>query len=60
MNIKEIFTEQINTIQNIFNRKLTEYNSFIEKIQKFEKYSNEYISNIEYLLKYFPESKDDK
>ena len=60
MKLKDLFTEQIANIQNVFKRKNNEYLTFIDKIQQYEKISNDYIANIDYLIKYFPESRDDK
>lgn len=60
MKLKDLFAEQIVNIQNVFKRKNNEYLTFIDKIQQYEKISNDYIANIDYLIKYFPESRDDK
>lgn len=60
MKLKDLFTEQIANIQNVFKRKNNEYLTFIDKIQQYEKISNDYIADIDYLIKYFPESRDDK
>lgn len=60
MKIKEIFNGQISTIQNVFKRNDTEYTSFIERIQSIEKYTNEYISDINNVIKDFPEKKEEK
>lgn len=60
MKLKYLFAEQIANIQNVFKRKNNEYLTFIDKIQQYEKISNDYIADIDYLIKYFPESRDDK
>lgn len=60
MKLKDLFAEQIANIQNVFKRKNNEYLTFIDKIQQYEKISNDYIADIDYLIKYFPESRDDK
>ena len=60
MKLKDLFAEQIANIQNVFKRKNNEYLTFIDKIQQYEKISNDYIANIDYLIKYFPEGRDDK
>lgn len=60
MKLKELFAEQITNIQNVFKRKSNEYLTFIDKIQQYEKISNDYIADLDYLIKYFPESRDDK
>ena len=60
MKLQDVFAEKIANIQNVCKRKNNEYLTFIDKIQQYEKISNDYIANIDYLIKYFPESRDDK
>ena len=53
MKLKDLFAEQIANIQNVFKRKNNEYLTFIDKIQQYEKISNDYIANIDYFIIYF-------
>lgn len=60
MKIKELFAQQNTNIQNVFKRQNNEYLTFIDKIQQYEKISNNYIALLDNLIKSFPESRDDK
>ena len=60
MKIKELFAQQNTNIQNVFKRQNNEYLTVIDKIQQYEKISNNYIALLDNLIKSFPESRDDK
>lgn len=60
MDFRKKFKEQIENIQIGFENKIGNLEIVMEKIKLFWKYTNEYNQNIEYIIQFFPEYKENK